>query len=412
VCRELLPFVVWCGSPPPARSGLNDERPECACAWSLIALTSPTRLWVPCVHKSSLVATLAVAMSLARDDTGNIRDLHTTASGLSRNFRDAAGATGGTPPYVDPFNYHPVHTYKPSSFQQMAAPADADPGPRKSTSFLAPLLPKVERMNERSWFAQGLGSNPYSRRMTNSDARQVDGRDGKAGSSSALKASSSRQAPKRRKLDLSLEMENTVSRFFLPPRGAQAISSTSSSSRPTHPTANAIIIDAEDDTPAADDDRHETIVLRTSSPDPMDVIGAAEVSYVFDQNKPSPIHVYSASLEGKRKPPQDGESTLRVRSTMKEVEARTTESVSRPDADADNVRPANAYLAILPRRASAAQAEASSGQGNVKKKVALFEQSNRDSPVVDLRTLGGQSRKNGMKPRVVGLSSAVCATRN
>jgi hypothetical protein len=267
-------------------------------------------------------------------------------------------------------------------------------------------------MNERSWFAQRLCSNPYSGRMTNSDARQVDGRDGKAGSSSALKASSSRKEPKRRKVDFALE--NTVSRYF-PPRGAQAIpsTSTSSSSHLTHPTANAIIIDAEDDTPATDDDRHEPIVLRTSSPDPMDVIGAAEVSYVFDQNKPSPIHVYSASLEGKRKPPQDGDSTLRVRNTMKEVEARTTESVS-PDADADNVRPADAYLALLPpRRESAAQAEASSGQGNVKEKVALFEKSNRDNPRhLNLLTINSQSRKNGMKPRQVGLLSAVCTTRN
>jgi hypothetical protein len=53
-------------------------------------------------------ATPAVAMSLARDDTGNIRELHTKASGLSRDFRDASGGSGETQPYVNSSNYHPI----------------------------------------------------------------------------------------------------------------------------------------------------------------------------------------------------------------------------------------------------------------------------------------------------------------
>ena len=50
-------------------------------------------------------------MSIAGDGTGNIRELHTKASGLSRNFRDASDETGGTPACVNSLNYHPICTY-------------------------------------------------------------------------------------------------------------------------------------------------------------------------------------------------------------------------------------------------------------------------------------------------------------
>jgi len=50
-------------------------------------------------------------MNIARDDTGNIRELHSKASGLSRNFRDASGGTGGTPACVNSLNYHSICTY-------------------------------------------------------------------------------------------------------------------------------------------------------------------------------------------------------------------------------------------------------------------------------------------------------------
>jgi hypothetical protein len=49
--------------------------------------------------KSLLVA---IAMSIARDDMGNIREMHTTA-GLPHNFRDASGGTDGRQLYVNSF---------------------------------------------------------------------------------------------------------------------------------------------------------------------------------------------------------------------------------------------------------------------------------------------------------------------
>jgi hypothetical protein len=207
---------------------------------------------------------------------------------------------------------------------------------------------------------------------------------------------------------------NSVSKYFpreLPQRrDSRAIPSTSTSSHPSRPTTNAIIIDAEDDTPTTNDHSRETIVLSASSPDPMDVIGP-EVSYEFDQNKPSPISLFSSSLEETRNPPQDGKSTLRVRNVMRELETRTAPSFSRPGGDTDDARPAPPTL--LSRGESSAQAEASSGRGNVKKKVALYEleRSRQDSPRhLNLKNLG-QTRKNAMKPKQVCPLSLVCTTR-
>jgi hypothetical protein len=92
----------------------------------------------------------AVAMSIARDDAGNIRELHTMASGLGRNFRDASGGTGGGKPYVNPFSYQPFRMYKLNAFRQKmaeAANANSDTRNRKSKSVflsLSPLLREVE----------------------------------------------------------------------------------------------------------------------------------------------------------------------------------------------------------------------------------------------------------------------------
>jgi hypothetical protein len=252
---------------------------------------------------------------------------------------------------------------------------------------------------------KGLGLNPYSSRMTSGDARQTES---KAGSSSAPK-SSLRQPPKRRKLD-HLQQENSVSMYFskeLPQQrqGPQAIPSTSTSSHHNRPTSNAIIIDAEDDTPATNEPPRETTVLSISSPDPMDVIGP-EASYDFDQNKPSPIQLFSSSFEEIRKPSQDGQSTLRVRNVMKELETRTAMSVSRLVSDADDARSTDALPTSLSRDESSAQAKASSRRGNVKEKVALIEQGKRDNhpPHLNLKTIVPRSRKEAMKPKQVGLS--------
>ena len=253
---------------------------------------------------------------------------------------------------------------------------------------------------------QGAGSNPFSGgRLTSGDARQVEGQDGKAGSSSTSRPSSLRQTPKRRKLD----PQENVSRYFganVPRRRASlAIPSTSTSSRPSSATVNAIIIDEEDDAPATidDSDPHAAIVLRTSSPDPMDVIGP-NLSYGFDPNKPSPMNTFRTSLEEKRKSSQDGESTVRVRNTMEKIEPRTTETISRPDSDDDGLRRISKTLPVLVRNEATAQAEASSEQGIVKERVAFWS---KQGPHIDLQKIP-QSRKNGMKAKQVGLSSIMC----
>ena len=275
----------------------------------------------------------------------------------------------------------------------------------------------LNRAIDRGRSMQGLGSNPYSGRMTRGDARQVEGRDGKAGSSSTSRLS---QTTKRRKLE---HLQGDVSKYFSNEnsvrRGSRAIPSTSTSSRPSSTIVAAsvdpIIIDAEDDAPATDDDSHEPIVLRTPSPDQLDVISPNTVSYSFDQNKPSPMDAFSSSLEEKRKSPQDGESTLRVRNVVKKSEMRTTESVSRPDSDGDDVLRLSKTLPVLLSRNATAQAEASSGGGYVKRRVAYFDgiegkNKNASGPrYINLEQLS-QSRKNGMKPKQVGPSSVMRTT--
>jgi hypothetical protein len=134
-CRILLPAccgivrvrVCTCAHTA-TRSGLKHENLCASCA-STLPVTAPQ----PQRHPNHLhaspslastnfhVASLAIAMSLARDDAGNIRELHTKASGLSHNFRDASGGSGGSQPYVSSSDYYPSRTYKPGAFQQMAA---------------------------------------------------------------------------------------------------------------------------------------------------------------------------------------------------------------------------------------------------------------------------------------------------
>jgi hypothetical protein len=241
--------------------------------------------------------------------------------------------------------------------------------------------------------------------MTNSNARQVEGRNDRAGPSGPLRTSS-RHTPKRPKLG---HPEPKISRFFRkdvsPYKRAPAVPSTSKSVHPNLATADAIIIDEEDDTPATnDDDPHDPIVVETSSPDPMDLL-TQKPSYAFDQKKPTPINQFSASWEEGHKSPQDGISTQRVRKVvMKQDVSRRLELTSRPDSDSDDVQLGRPLLSG--RSQSTARAEVSSGQGNVKAKVALYENGGnerRDSPPhLDLRTLGKPSRKNGMKPKQVG----------
>jgi hypothetical protein len=49
-------------------------------------------------------------MSIARDDMGNIREMH-AAAGLPHNFRDASGGTDGTQVYVNSFGNQLIHVF-------------------------------------------------------------------------------------------------------------------------------------------------------------------------------------------------------------------------------------------------------------------------------------------------------------
>jgi hypothetical protein len=241
--------------------------------------------------------------------------------------------------------------------------------------------------------------------MTSSNARQVEGRNDRAGPS-ALR-SSSRHTPKRQKLGPS--EQNTLSKYFhedvSPYKRTPAIPSTSKSVHPNLATADAIIIDEEDDTPTTNDDPHDPIVVGASSPDPMDFLNQKH-SYAFDQKKPTPMDQFSASWEEERKSPRDGASTQRVRKLMKQDVSRRLESASRLDSDEDDVQPGRPFLSG--RSQSTARAEASSRQGSVMAKVAFFERPRH----VDLLSINKQSKKNGMKPKQVGLFDLVCGTCN
>jgi len=221
--------------------------------------------------------------------------------------------------------------------------------------------------------------------------RQVEGRDSKPGSSSTSRPSPSRQTTKRRKLEHPLgDVSGYFSKEIPVRRGPLAIPSTPTSSHPSSTTAtatastDAIIIDAEDDAPATNDDFHEPIMLRTLFPDPMDVIGL-NYSNGFGQNNPSPVYTLTSSLEEKRKSPQDRESTLGVRNAMK----KAIEPVSRPDSDGDDIRRRLKILpGLLSRNRSTAQAEASSGRGNVEEKMALFKRDILSDPTYPGVTAG------------------------
>lgn len=251
--------------------------------------------------------------------------------------------------------------------------------------------------------------------MTSSNARQVEGRNDRGGMS-ALR-SSSRHTPKRQKLGH--PEQKTLSKYFRgdgsPHKRAPAIPSTSKSMHPNLATADAIIVDEEDDTSAMNDDPHDDphdpIVVGNSSPDPVDFLNQ-KPSYAFDQKKPTPMDQFSASWEEERKSPQDGASTQRVRKIMmKQDVSRRLESASRLDGDGDDVQLGRPFLSG--RSQSTARAEVSSGKGSVMAKVALYEKERRDSPPhVDLLTINKQPRKNGMRPKQVGLFDLVCGTCN
>jgi hypothetical protein len=248
--------------------------------------------------------------------------------------------------------------------------------------------------------------------MTSSNARQVEGRNDRAGLS-ALR-SSSRHTPKRQKLGH--REQNTLSKYFRgdgsPHKRAPAIPSTSKSMHPNPATADsdAIIIDEEDDTSATNDDPHDPIVVGNSSPDPVDFLNP-KPSYAFDQKKPTPMDQFSASWEEERKSPQDGASTQRVRKIiMKQDVSRRLESASRLDGDGDDVQPGRPFLSG--RSQSTARAEVSSGKGNVKAKAALIDSQERRDSLNYVNLLTMNSRKNGMKPKQVGLFNLVCGTCN
>jgi len=178
---------------------------------------------------------------------------------------------------------------------------------------------------------------------------------------------------------------------------------------PNLATADAIIIDEEDDTPTTNDDPHDPIVVGNSSPDPVDFLNP-KPSYAFDQKKPTPMDQFSVSWEKERKSPQDGTSTQRVRKTlMKQDVSRRLESASRLDSDSDDVQIGRPLFSG--RSQSTARAEVSSEQGNVRAKVAFYE---KEGPHLNLLEINKnkQSRKNGMKPKQVCLFYSVCGTCN
>lgn len=233
--------------------------------------------------------------------------------------------------------------------------------------------------------------------------------------------STSRHTPKRQKLAPS--DQSTISKYFhggvSPHKRTPAVPSTSKSVHLNLATPEAITIDDEDDTPATNDDPHDdphdAILVGTSSPDPVDFLNP-KPSYVFDQKKPTPMDQFSASWEEERKSPQDGASTQRVRKAMMKDVSRRLESASRPDGDDDNVQLGRPLL--LGRNKSTARAEVSSVHSNVKTKVAFYEKEGHErerhekARHVNLLTIGRQSRKNGMKPKQVGLFNLVCCTCN
>ncbi|KAI9465452.1 hypothetical protein BJY52DRAFT_1244097 [Lactarius psammicola] len=161
---------------------------------------------------------------------------------------------------------------------------------------------------------------------------------------------------------------------------AQAVLSSSPSGRGR--AADAIIID-DDDTSDADGSSSKPVTLKTSSPDPMDII-TPEPAYSFDRSKPSPIHQFSLSLEEMRRSPTDGESTARLRS-LRQTEAQ--DPTSRPNGDSRSAK-----IPVPPR---IGQADRPTGGVSVSRLVSHFED-RTTRRVVDLKA---QCRKNNMKPK-------------
>ena len=241
--------------------------------------------------------------------------------------------------------------------------------------------------------------------MTNSNARRVEGRSNRAGPSSAMR-SSSRHMAKRQKLGDS-EQQTKVSKYFFtgpsPHKHSPTVPSTSKSMHPNLATADAAIVVDEGDTSATNDDPHDPIVVKTSSPDPVDFLHE-KPSYAFDQKKPTPMDQFSTSWAEKHKSSQDGASTGRVRRTlMKQNVSHRMESASRLGSDSDDLELGRPLLSR--RSQSTARAKVSSGPGSVRATVAFFEE--KDTPHLDLRTLSTQSRKDGMRPKQVGLFDVV-----
>ncbi|KAI0250772.1 hypothetical protein BJV78DRAFT_535499 [Lactifluus subvellereus] len=296
-------------------------------------------------------------MSLTRDDAGKIAHLH-EASGilpLVRDFRDASGGAGATKSW------------------------------RKE--------PTVIQTPGRQ-----ISMNPFSGRMTGgsgSRTRQVERLSGRGASSSrAAKPPSPQRVSKRQKLD-HLEAPSS-SKYFPPTAGQRTLRprpqvgpSTSTSSHRSDP----IIIDEDD---VMDDTPSKRTESKTSSPDPMDLITPEEVSYAFDQSKPSPICQFSSSFEETRKSPKDGESTARLRSQHNATVAQ--ESTSRLDSDGGGSVPKKASppspLRPRSRGKPTAPTEAASRPGKVQTLVTMYNGSG--IPHLNLRPA---PRKNAMKPK-------------
>ncbi|KAH9080499.1 hypothetical protein EDB83DRAFT_2339768 [Lactarius deliciosus] len=268
-------------------------------------------------------------MSITHDEAGN--DFHAVALGLRPtrpivNYRDASGGTGG-------------------AWQKNPTP-----------------IPHPGRQGQNPWGNGRLKSS-----------------DGKAATSS-----SSQRAPKRQKLDH--RRGDAPSKYFSKlsseprTRGQRAQAGLSSSPSRLARAAEAIVID-EDDSSDAGESSSKPVTLKTSSPDPMDII-TPETAYTFDQSKPSPIDQFSSSLEELHRSPTDGESTARLR-TLRQTAARNP---FRPNGDSQS---AKAPVSLI-----IGQADRPPGMGHVGRLVSVYEE--HTTPRIDLQA---QHRKRNMKPR-------------
>lgn len=239
--------------------------------------------------------------------------------------------------------------------------------------------------------------NPFSGgRLTGSSSSRTRQAGRSSGSSTAAKLPSPQRALKRQKLEhleapaSSKYFHTTVGQRTLRPR-PHAGPSTSTSSHHSDP----IIIDEDD---AVDDAPPKRMESKTSSPDPMDLISPEEeVSYAFDQSKPSPLRQFISTLEEKRKSPKDGESTARLRSQHNATVVQ--ESASRLDGNGEGSvpkMPSPPPLRPPSRGKSTARTEAPSKPGKVQTLVTMF-----NGDCIRHINLQPASRKGNMKPRQV-----------